>query len=133
MVEEMSQDRGAVPRRILVVDDEDSIRDAVATALRYAGFTVDEARNGRDALAEAERFGPDLVILDWKLPEIDGAEVSRLLTERGPHVPILFLTAADGLEQEAVALGTNESCCITKPFGLDDVLARVEAMLRRVT
>lgn len=125
----MSQHRRHGAPRVLVVDDEDSIRDALATALRYEGFAVEEARDGREALIEAERFRPDVVILDWKLPEIPGIEVSRRLRARGWHMPILFLTATDASDEEAgVKRGENY---ITKPFSLDNIVARIKTILER--
>lgn len=127
----MSKDRRRTAPRILVVDDEDSIRDALATALRYEGFAVDEARDGREALLEAERFQPDVVILDRKLPEIEGTEVGRRLRERGWRMPILFLTATEAGDEQGDALDAGEDVFVTKPFSLDDVIARIRAMLRR--
>src|SRR3954468_19060522 len=90
--------------RILVVDDEPSIVDAVATALRYEGFEVDEAATGREALAAAERSEPDLIVLDWMLPDIEGIEVGRRLRAQGFDTAILFLTAKDGTENKVEAL-----------------------------
>ena len=80
-------------QRILVVDDEESIVDAVATALRYEGFEVEEAANGRDALASVMRAEPDLLVLDWMLPDIDGIAVGRRLRADGNRAAVLFLTA----------------------------------------
>src|ERR1700679_3473949 len=90
--------------RVLVVDDEPSIVDAVATSLRYEGFTVDEAITGRHALAQAQDDPPDLVILDVMLPDLDGLEVTRRLRSDGVRVPILFLTARDAVEDRAAGL-----------------------------
>ena len=95
---------GAAGGRILVVDDEGSIVDAVATALRYEGFEVREAGNGRDALAAVAEFEPDLVVLDWMLPDIEGIEVGRRLREQGYKTAILFLTAKDAVENKVDAL-----------------------------
>ena len=81
-------------QRILVVDDEPSIVDAVATSLRYEGFEVEEAVNGRLALAAAQERTPDMIVLDVMLPDLDGLEVTRRLRSDGVRVPILFLTAA---------------------------------------
>ena len=83
-------------QRILVVDDEQSIVDAVATALRYEGYQVEEAYNGRDALDAVARFEPDLVVLDWMLPDIEGIQVGRRLRDQGFKTAVLFLTAKDG-------------------------------------
>ena len=90
--------------RVLVVDDEPSIVDAVATSLRYEGFTVDEAMTGRKALAQAQEDPPDLVILDVMLPDLDGLEVTRRLRSDGLRVPVLFLTARDTLQDKLAGL-----------------------------
>jgi two-component system OmpR family response regulator len=117
--------------RILVVDDEPSIVDAVATALRYEGFEVMEALNGRDALNAAREFDPDLVVLDWMLPDIEGIEVGRRLREKGFKTAILFLTAKDAVENKVDALRAGGDDYVTKPFSLAEVVARVQAILRR--
>jgi two-component system, OmpR family, response regulator len=118
-------------RRILVVDDEPSIVDAVATALRYEGFDVEEAVSGRDALAAIARREPDLVVLDWMLPDLDGIEVGRRLRERGFKSAVLFLTAKDATENKVEALRAGGDDYVTKPFSLAEVVARVQAILRR--
>jgi two-component system OmpR family response regulator len=117
--------------RILVVDDEPSIVDAVATALRYEGFDVEEASNGRDALSAMARREPDLVVLDWMLPDIDGLEVGRRLRARGLKSAVLFLTAKDAVENKVEALRAGGDDYVTKPFSLAEIVARVEAILRR--
>ena len=117
--------------RILVVDDEPSIVDAVATALRYEGFEVEDASTGRDALAAVARGEPDLIVLDWMLPDIDGIEVGRRLRERGHKTAILFLTAKDAVENKVDALRAGGDDYVTKPFSLAEVVARVQAILRR--
>src|SRR5580765_707982 len=117
--------------RILVVDDETSIVDAVATALRYEGFEVEEAATGREALAAVARFDPDLIVLDWMLPDIEGIEVGRRLRERGQRNAILFLTAKDAVENKVDALRAGGDDYVTKPFSLAEVVARVQAILRR--
>ena len=122
---------GAGGGRILVVDDEGSIVDAVATALRYEGFEVREAGNGRDAFAAVAEFDPDLVVLDWMLPDIQGIEVGRRLRERGYKTAILFLTAKDAVENKVDALRAGGDDYVTKPFSLAELVARVQAILRR--
>jgi two-component system OmpR family response regulator len=117
--------------RILVVDDEGSIVDAVATALRYEGFEVEEASTGREALAAVARFDPDLIVLDWMLPDIEGIEVGRRLREQGDKTAILFLTAKDAVENKVDALRAGGDDYVTKPFSLAEVVARVHAILRR--
>ena len=119
------------PTRILVVDDEPSIVDAVATALRYEGFDVEEASNGRDAIAAVVRFEPDLVVLDWMLPDIEGIEVGRRIRDRGFKTAILFLTAKEAVENKVEALRAGGDDYVTKPFSLAEVVARVQAILRR--
>jgi two-component system OmpR family response regulator len=126
-----SGDNGSRPARIVVVDDEPSIVDAVATALRYEGFDVHEAATGREAIAAAAEHDPDLVILDWMLPDIEGIEVGRRLRERGFETAILFLTAKDDVEDKVDALRAGGDDYVTKPFSLAEVVARVQAILRR--
>src|SRR4249919_2794784 len=118
-------------KRILVVDDEPSITDAVSTALRYEGYQVEEAANGRDALAAVTREEPALVVLDWMLPDISGVEVGRRLRERGFKTAILFLTAKDAVEDKVEALRAGGDDYVTKPFSLAEIVARVQAVLRR--
>jgi two-component system, OmpR family, response regulator len=117
--------------RILVVDDERSIVDAVATALRYEGFEVHEATSGREALSAVFELDPDLVVLDWMLPDVEGIEVGRRLRERGFKTAILFLTAKDGVEHKVEALRAGGDDYVTKPFSLAEIVARVQAILRR--
>jgi two-component system OmpR family response regulator len=121
----------AAGAKILVVDDEPAIVDAVATALRYEGFDVAEAENGRDAISRTMEFGPDLIVLDWMLPDLDGIEVGRRLRDRGFKTAILFLTAKDGVENKVEALRAGGDDYVTKPFSLAEIVARVQAILRR--
>jgi two-component system OmpR family response regulator len=121
----------ATTAKILVVDDEPSIVDAVATALRYEGFEVEEAATGRDAIAAVVRFEPDLVVLDWMLPDIEGIEVGRRIRDRGFKTAILFLTAKEAVENKVEALRAGGDDYVTKPFSLAEVVARVQAILRR--
>ena len=122
---------GNRPARILVVDDEPSIVDAVATALRYEGFEVLEEATGRAAISAVIQFDPDLVVLDWMLPDVEGIEVGRRLRERGFKTAILFLTAKDAVENKVEALRAGGDDYVTKPFSLAEVVARVQAILRR--
>src|SRR5688500_13140679 len=117
--------------RILVVDDEPSIVDAVATALRYEGYEVHEASSGREALDAVARYELDLVILDWMLPDIEGIEVGRRLRARGFETAVLFLTAKDGVESKVEALRAGGDDYVTKPFSLAELVARAQAILRR--
>ena len=117
--------------RILVVDDEQSIVDAVATALRYEGYEVEEVYNGRDALAAVARAEPDLIVLDWMLPDIEGIEVGRRLRALGFKSAVLFLTAKDSTENKVEALRAGGDDYVTKPFSLAEIVARIQAILRR--
>ncbi len=119
--------------RILVVDDEPSIVDAVSTALRYEGFEVDTAATGRAALAAAQEDTPDLVVLDVMLPDLDGLEVTRRMRADGLRVPVLFLTARDALEDKVAGLTIGGDDYMTKPFSLAEVVARTRAILRRTS
>jgi two-component system OmpR family response regulator len=122
----------AVPtRRILVVDDEPSLVDAVATALRYEGFDVDEAYTGREAIDNVVQREPDLIVLDWMLPDIEGIEVGRRLRARGYKTAVLFLTAKDATENKVEALRAGGDDYVTKPFSLAELVARTQAILRR--
>jgi two-component system OmpR family response regulator len=120
-----------VRQQVLVVDDEPSIVDSVATALRYEGFEVREATTGRAALASAQENPPDLIVLDVMLPDLDGLEVTRRLRSDGLRVPVLFLTARDSLEDKVAGLTIGGDDYVTKPFSLAEVMARTRAILRR--
>ena len=124
--------RSSAPRQqVLVVDDEPSIVDAVATALRYEGFEVREARTGRAALSAAQESPPDLLILDVMLPDLNGLEVTRRLRADGVRVPVLFLTARDSVEDKVAGLTVGGDDYVTKPFSLAEIVARTRAILRR--
>jgi two-component system OmpR family response regulator len=117
--------------RVLVVDDDQLIVEAVAMAFRYEGFEVAKAVNGTEALAIAASWDPDLIVLDWALPDIDGLEVGRRLRRGGSNVGILFLTARDTLEHKVEALRAGGDDYVTKPFGLAEIVARAHAIVRR--
>jgi two-component system, OmpR family, response regulator len=117
--------------RILVVDDEPSITDLVAMALRYEGFETAVAADGRDALAATASFHPHLIVLDIMLPDIDGFEVARRLTGERSRVPILFLTARDAAEDKVRGLTIGGDDYVTKPFSVEELIARIRAILRR--
>ena len=114
-------------QRILVVDDEPSIIDAVATSLRYEGFEVSQAVNGRQALSMAQESPPDLIVLDVMLPDLDGLEVTRRLREDGIRVPVLFLTARDATEDKIAGLTVGGDDYVSKPFSLDELIAGLRA------
>jgi len=117
--------------RVLVVDDEAYITELVATALRYEGFDVASAGDGRSALSLVESFRPELIVLDVMLPDFDGFEVQRKLLDRGRRVPVLFLTARDATEDKVRGLTIGGDDYVTKPFSLEELVARIRAVLRR--
>jgi two-component system, OmpR family, response regulator len=127
----LNRNSAALEQRILVVDDERSIVDAVATALRYEGYQVDEAHTGREALTSVAESEPDLVVLDWMLPDIEGIEVGRRLRDQGFRTAVLFLTAKDAMENKIEALRAGGDDYVTKPFSLGEIVARIQAILRR--
>src|SRR5205807_671597 len=118
-------------QRVLVVDDELNITELVAMALRYEGFGIETALTGRDALVKVESFKPALVILDVMLPDIDGLQVLRRLTAAGRKVPVIFLTARDSTEEKIHGLTIGGDDYVTKPFSLEELVARVRVLLRR--
>ena len=127
----MSQSQGDEQARILVVDDEEFVRELLTTALRYTGFTVDEATNGLDAIAKSGSFLPDLILLDVMMPTIDGFEVCRRLRADGDHTPVIFLTANDDSDAKLTGFTKGGDDYITKPFRLEEVIARIRAVLKR--
>ncbi|HEY7065348.1 MAG TPA: response regulator transcription factor [Chloroflexota bacterium] len=116
---------------ILVVEDEDAIQDLVATALRFRGFAVATAASGHEALRAASTAAPLLIVLDVNLPDIDGFEVCRRLRAAGRDVPIVFLTARDDAADLRAGFTGGGDDYVTKPFRLEELLLRVEAVLRR--
>ena len=116
--------------RVLVVDDEQSITDAVATALRYEGFETREAATGRLAEKAIDEFRPDLVVLDVMLPDLDGFSIARRLRDGRQRTPVIFLTAKDATEDKLAGLALGDDY-VTKPFSLAEIVARVRAVLRR--
>ncbi len=122
---------GAERARILVVDDEESITQLVSTALRYEGFEVQTADTGKAALREVEAFRPDLVLLDVMLPDLDGFEVQRRLPGTPDRLPVVFLTARRETEDRVRGLTIGADDYVTKPFSLEELIARVRAVLRR--
>jgi two-component system, OmpR family, response regulator len=117
--------------RVLVVDDEPNITELVAMALRYEGFSVKTAATGRGALTAVTQFAPALVILDVMLPDIDGIEVLRRLNSSGNKVPIIFLTAKDATDDKVHGLTIGGDDYVTKPFSIEELMARVRVVLRR--
>jgi two-component system, OmpR family, response regulator len=125
--------RTTIAPSILVVDDEPSIVDSVATALRYEGFNVIEATNGQAALARIAESQPALIVLDWMMPDLEGIDLTRDLRARASDVPILFLSAKDAIEDKVDALRAGGDDYLTKPFSLAELTARVHALMRRST
>ena len=120
--------------KVLVVEDEDNIRYVVVAALRLGGFEVQKASGGRDAL-QIVRHGPtspDLVVLDVMLPDLDGFEVCRRMRSDGIDIPVIFLTARDATEERLRGLTIGGDDYLTKPFSVEELVARVQVILRRV-
>ena len=117
--------------RVLVVDDEENITFLLDSALRHFGYDVVVCSNGRDAITQAEKFAPDVVLLDVMLPDLDGFEVVRRLRLEGNKVPVLFLTARDATEDKVRGLTLGGDDYVTKPFSLEEVVARIKVILRR--
>jgi two-component system OmpR family response regulator len=119
------------PLRVLVVDDEPNIAELLGMALRYEGFEIRTAGTGRKAVAAAREFGPDVMVLDWMLPDYDGLEVLAKVRAFAPDVPVIFLTARDAVEDRVAGLTAGGDDYVTKPFSLEEVVARVRGLLRR--
>jgi two-component system OmpR family response regulator len=117
--------------RLLVVEDEPNIRELLATSLRFAGFEVHVAADGATALKQAATHDPDLVVLDVMLPDMDGFTVTRKLRDSGRILPIVFVTARDSVDDKVKGLTVGGDDYVTKPFSLEEVVARIRAVLRR--
>jgi two-component system, OmpR family, response regulator len=118
-------------RRVLVVDDEPNLAEVVTMALRFNGFTVETAGTGREALAAVTRFKPHLMVLDVMLPDMEGFEVASRLGAQRAGVPIIFLTARDATEDKVRGLSGGGDDYMTKPFSLEELVARIRTILRR--
>ncbi len=116
---------------LLVVDDEENLRSMLAAALSHHGFTVSTAENGREALARIPEIKPDLVLLDVMMPDLDGFEVCRRLRADDDRTPVLFLTARDATDDKVRGLTLGGDDYVQKPFSLDELVARAQAVLRR--
>jgi two-component system OmpR family response regulator len=119
------------PLRVLVVDDEPNIAELLRMALRYEGWDVEVAHTGSKAVSAARASSPDAVVLDMMLPDFDGMEVLRRLRADAPDVPVLFLTARDAVEDRVAGLTAGGDDYVTKPFSLEEVVARLRALMRR--
>jgi two-component system OmpR family response regulator len=119
------------PIRALVVDDEPNLAELLATALRYEGWQVEHALTGHAAIRRAKELDPDVVVLDVMLPDLTGLEVLGRMRTTHPNVPVLFLTAKDAVEDRIAGLTAGGDDYVTKPFSLEEVVARLRALLRR--
>ncbi len=116
---------------IVVVDDEPSIRELLVASLHFAGFDVATAASGSEAIEVIEKTQPDLIVLDIMLPDIDGFTVTRRIRQEGIGAPVLFLTARDDTQDKVMGLTVGGDDYVTKPFSLEEVVARIRAILRR--
>jgi two-component system OmpR family response regulator len=128
---QQGSDYGGRPAKVLVVDDEASICALLSATLRLTGFEVRVANNGREALAAAAEYSPDLVVLDVMMPDLSGFEVAQRLRSSGRPVPVLFLTARDSVEDRISGLTVGADDYVAKPFSLEEVVLRIRAILRR--
>jgi two-component system, OmpR family, response regulator len=119
------------PLRVLVVDDEVNIAELISMALRYEGWQVQMAHTGSSAVNAARDLGPDAVVLDMMLPDIDGLEVLRRMRSSLPDVPVVFLTARDAVEDRIAGLTAGGDDYVTKPFSLEELVARLRGLMRR--
>lgn len=119
------------PLRVLVVDDEVNIAELITMALRYEGWEVRMAHTGTTAVTAAKDLGPDAVVLDMMLPDIDGLEVLRRMRSTLPDVPVVFLTARDAVEDRVAGLTAGGDDYVTKPFSLEELVARLRGLMRR--
>ena len=119
------------PLKVVIVEEEGQIARLIELELSYEGYKVDIAKTGKEALEKVDKFRPDLVILDWILPEIDGLEVTRRIRSQGKDVPVIVLTAKNGLSDKVTCLDSGADDYLTKPFATEELLARIRAVIRR--
>ncbi|GII98426.1 two-component system OmpR family response regulator [Sediminihabitans luteus] len=119
------------PLRVLVVDDEPNLAELLTSALRYEGWDVSTALDGQSAIRLARDVEPDVIVLDVMLPDLDGLSVMRRIRSRSPEVPVLFLTARDSVEDRVAGLTAGGDDYVTKPFSLEEVVARLRGLMRR--
>ena len=117
--------------RLLLADDDDNLRSMLEAALRHHGYDVTAVASGREALVEAAASHPDLLVLDVMMPDLDGFEVCRRLRSEGSRVPVVFLTARDATEDKVRGLTLGGDDYVVKPFSLEELVARTDAVLRR--
>src|ERR1700743_980028 len=127
----MIEERAQSDARLLVVEDEPNILELLSASLRYAGFEVITAAGGTEAVQAAQRHRPDLIVLDVMLPDMDGFDVIRRLRGGGARIPVVFLTARAATEDKIRGLTLGGDDYVTKPFSLEEVIARIRAVLRR--
>ena len=130
-----TQKDGQSYRTVLVIDDDENIIELIRLGLKYEGFRVESTMTGADGLAAAQRINPDLIILDWMLPEINGLEVCNRLRENPTtrDIPILMLTAKDEVTDRVAGLETGADDYLAKPFNFEELVARLRAILRRAS
>jgi two-component system, OmpR family, response regulator TrcR len=126
----ISRDDGS-PIRVLLVDDEPALTNLVKMALHYEGWTVEVAHNGREAVSKFDDVEPDVLVLDIMLPDIDGLEILQRVRRSGPYTPTLFLTARDSVMDRVTGLTAGADDYMTKPFSLEELVARLRGLLRR--
>lgn len=119
------------PIRVLIVDDEPSLIELLSMAMRYEGWELSTATTGTDAVRAAREARPDAIVLDMMLPDFDGLEVMRRIRTEQPDVPVIFLTARDGVQDRIAGLTAGGDDYVTKPFSLEEVIARLRGLLRR--
>ncbi|MCV7352039.1 response regulator transcription factor [Mycobacterium parmense] len=119
------------PIRVLLVDDEPALTNLVKMALHYEGWVVDIAHNGREAMAKFEKIGPDVLVLDIMLPDVDGLQILERVRESEAYTPTLFLTARDSVMDRVTGLTAGADDYMTKPFSLEELVARLRGLLRR--
>ncbi|MCW2598317.1 MAG: Two component signal transduction transcriptional regulator, winged helix family [Frankiales bacterium] len=134
MLRSAKDDAESMPEaRLLVVDDEPNIVELLSASLRFAGFEVETAAGGLEAVETARTYRPDLLVLDVMMPGLDGFGVVRRLRQEGVRTPVVFLTAKDATEDKVTGLTLGGDDYVTKPFSLEEVVARIRAVLRRVS
>ncbi|WP_296136553.1 response regulator transcription factor [uncultured Tessaracoccus sp.] len=131
MTSEPLQRPDGTPIRVLAVDDEPSLTELLAMAMRYEGWDVTTAATGREAVREARRVEPDVIVLDVMLPDFDGLEVLRRIRADQPDVPVIFLTARDAVPDRIAGLTAGGDDYVTKPFSVEELIARLRGLLRR--
>lgn len=119
------------PIRVLLVDDEPALTNLLKMALHYEGWEIEVARDGKEAIAKYQAFGPDLLVLDIMLPDIDGLQILRTIRESETYTPTLFLTARDSVMDRVTGLTAGADDYLTKPFSLEELVARLRGLLRR--